>query len=374
MICYPASARRKGCAAGRRHLWVVLASVQLCVASAAQGKYVVATPSDPAGDVIQFAEPHAQHAGVTPTYSERLIEGPAEPAPLAAPFDLALEGLPPLAEQPADDALALADTVTLPSEVAYTPYVASDRVLGYNPTTSATTWIPGDADRFGWVSLENFPTLGYGRNAGWGLGTGFHFLDGPSSAEMPPRLFDLSLGYQRIEWVRPNIGWDFLFRIGMFTDYEGSAREGLRFPSHLVTYWRLAPTSTVLLGVDYRDWDTVRVLPVVGWAWTPNNNFRLDAVFPRPRAALRVRDTDTWIALGGELAGGTWAIEREERFNDNATYQDLRLVLSIETRPGNCASHALEFGYVFNRKLEYSSGTPGVDPTEAFMLRLATRY
>src|SRR5690606_32335600 len=110
------------------------------------------------------------------------------------------------------------------------------------------------------------------------------------------------------EWIRPNVGWDVALRIGVFSDFEGSADEGMRFPSHLVTFWRLTPTLTALAGVDYLDWDEITILPVFGFTWVPTEDYRVDVAFPRPRAAVRIMESDTWVAIGGELAGGTWAI------------------------------------------------------------------
>lgn len=372
MITQAAWLRRPGCAASavRRVATIVAIAVAPCCAA----DEVLIPVFDSAGSIVECAEWPEQYAETPPAYLELPLEGSVEPLATPPSTTLSPEELHALDEMEDEGEVVMIDPAAPFDDDAYVPYITAERVLGYNPTTSATTWIPGDADKFGWVSLENFATIGFGREVGWSLGAGFHFLDGPVSTEMPPRLFDFSMGYQRIEWLRPNVGWDFSFRVGVYSDFEGSADEGLRFPSHLVTYWRLAPTITFLLGVDYLDWDTLRILPVTGWVWVPTDNFRIDVVFPRPRVAMRIRDTDTWLALGGELGGGTWAIERNHAVDDNVTYQDLRLVFSIETRHGSGVGNALEIGYVFDRKLRYTSGVPGLDPTEALMLRLAVRY
>src|SRR5690606_24615662 len=117
---------------------------------------------------------------------------------------------------------------------------------------------------FGIVSLENLATLSVGDPSGMVAGFGVHFLDGPVRTEMPPRLFDFSIGYQRREWLRPNFGWDFLFRVGAFSDFEGSAKDGVRFPGHVVTFLQASPSLTWLLGIDYLDRDDISLLPVVG--------------------------------------------------------------------------------------------------------------
>jgi hypothetical protein len=246
--------------------------------------------------------------------------------------------------------------------------------MAYNTTRSATTWLPGHDDQFGWVSLESFGMLEMGTPGGIVSGMGFHFLDGPVQTEMPPRLFDFSIGYQRREWIRPNFGWDFVFRVGVFSDFEGSAKDGVRFPSHAVTFWKLSETTTWLLGVDYLDWDDLNLLPVFGFVWTPSEDFRIDAVFPRPRVSVRVMDSSTWLYVAGEIWGGTWAIERNDAWDDNATYHDLRLVFGIETGVDYNISSALEIGYVFDRELNYRSRIGDYSPEACLMVRFVGRY
>jgi hypothetical protein len=249
-----------------------------------------------------------------------------------------------------------------------------DRPFSYNAAQSSTAWLPGGDDEFGIVSLENLGVIGVGQPSGMAAGFGVHFLDGPVRTEMPPRLFDFSMGYQRREWLWPDIGWDFLFRVGAYSDFEGSAKDGVRFPGHAVTFLRLTPSLTWLLGIDYLDRDDISLLPVFGAAWSPSDDVRLDLAFPRPSLAVRVMDSTTWLYLAGELGGGTWAIERDEAWDDNATYRDLRLVFGIETLEQDGSGSALELGYVFDRELEYRSGLGDYSPEDCLMIRLVGRY
>lgn len=254
------------------------------------------------------------------------------------------------------------------------PYLPGNHVLGYNTSAGGLTWLPGSDDDFGWFSFEDTPTLSSGRNAGFVGSMSFHFLNGPVQTEMPPRLFDFVAGYQRREWIRPNVGWDFAFRVGVFSDFEGSADDGVRFPSHVVTFWRLTPKLTGMVGIEYLDWDELPLLPVFGFTWIPNDDLRFDIAFPRPKAAMRIMDTDTFLGFGGELAGGTWAIERDHSYDDNVTYSDVRIFFSIESFGEGHASSALELGYVFERDLEYRSNVGNYYPGDTMMIRWTGRH
>jgi hypothetical protein len=96
---------------------------------------------------------------------------------------------------------------------------------------------------------------------------------------------------------------------------------------------------------------------------------RLDAVFPKPRIAYGV-EGEGWLYLTGEMDGGTWAIKRAEGANDVATYRDYRISLGVERHERSVT----EIGLVFDRHLEYRSGTPSFAPLTTTILRHAICY
>jgi hypothetical protein len=307
-----------------------------------------------------------------------------EPGLDLEPLPSASEGyatLPPGSASPPEETAApppemMGDTIVSlapPASYQEAPHFAI-RGYAYNPVSSKTSWLIADDDRFGMVSLESCPTLGIREKQGLVSGLGVHFLDGPIRTDMPPRLFDLSIGYQRRAWVGPNAGYDLTIRVGAFGDFEGSVRDGVRFPSHAVAFVRFTPNWQGLLGVDYLDRDDVSLLPVVGAVWAPSQSIRLDLVFPRPRAAVQLADPGVWSYVRGELGGGTWAIERVDLTDDNATYRDLRLALGIECFHDEWMSSTIEVTYVFARDLSYRSGMGDFSPGDAVMLSFAHKY
>jgi hypothetical protein len=222
-------------------------------------------------------------------------------------------------------------------------------------------------------SLESFPTLAAGETSGVVIGTGFHFLAGPLVTDMPPRLFDFQIGYQRRKWVSETFGYDVAARIGAFSDFEGSAREGIRFPSQAVGYYRWGPRLDLALGIDYLDRDDISLLPVFGAIFRPRENLRLELVFPRPRVEWRISPTQV-LYVGGELGGGTWAIERVTQTNDNVTYRDLRLLLGLTSLDRPRGRSGFEIGYIFGRDLSYRSGLGDYSPHDAVLIRFTHGY
>jgi hypothetical protein len=245
--------------------------------------------------------------------------------------------------------------------------------FGYNLRSSNTSWLLGGGNQFGMFSLESLPTLKPGEQTGLVAGIGIHWLSGPVQTDLPPRLFDFQIGLQRRKWLTDSLGYDIVARIGAFSDFEGSAREGIRFPSHGVGFVRLSPTVDFVLGVDYLSRDDVKLLPVAGLILKPRDDLRLDLVFPRPCIEWQF-SPDSSLYLAGELGGGTWAIERTPDANDVVTYRDYRLLLGVSSRKDDGHQSALEFGYVFGRHLSYRSGQGDYSPIDTLVIQLTQRY
>ncbi len=127
------------------------------------------------------------------------------------------------------------------------------------------------------------------------------------------------------------------------------------------------------MGVDFLDRGDVKLLPVAGLIWVPRPDMRFELVFPRPRAVFQVAD-GYHLYLSGELGGDTWAIERVALGDDLATYRDLRVCIGLERAQDDAAWSAFEIGYLFDRRLDYSSGRGDMHLDDAVMFRLVTWF
>lgn len=241
---------------------------------------------------------------------------------------------------------------------------------GYDASQGSTTWINGE--NFSLFSLETFPTLELGKNSALMLGSGIHFLDGPKAPDMPPRLFDLHLAYQIRKQFSPQTMVDIKLGFGVFSDFNASSRDGVRFPGHIVSYRQIRPRLVSVLGVDFLDRDDISALPVAGLVWQPHSDLILECVFPRPKVQLKV-DDDSALYLSGELGGDTWSIRRADLTSDTATYRDFRLTAGILDFSGDSDS-TTEIGWAFNRSLEYRSANGNTDLGGAFIWRWTAHF
>jgi hypothetical protein len=241
-----------------------------------------------------------------------------------------------------------------------------------------TQWLIGKGDELGIFSLQFSGGTGSGRLAKRvDLGAVVHFISGPVQTDLPPRVYDFSLGIPLRGMIGDAWRYDLIFRMGWYSDFEGSAREGIRFPSNVVLYTQTTDWWEWVLGVDVLDRDDILLLPVFGALWTPTEKWRVEAVFPRPLIGRRFGE-GRWVYFAGQMGGGTWDIKREGGAEDVFTYRDLQVLLGVQGPSvgllGLSRHHFLEIGYVFERHLEYRSGSPVYKPPDMVLLRAVARY
>lgn len=306
----------------------------------------------------------------------------AEPIPVETAFPDS-DGAPSLpAEPPAPELKLDAPPVTIEGdEEPEDPFGRPLNAPGWYsyPEWDHLNWRSGNNGRFGEFSMAGVSAYPFDTWKGLSLttGAGYHFLDGPSLSDMPPRLFEFNAGLHYFGEVYDRAWIDMGFSAGIYTDFEDSAREGWRFPTHAVFSWEIIPEIQPVVGVKYYDRDTLGQLPVAGVILQPDPGFRAELVFPEPKVAWQLSeggDKQHWISLSGRIGGGEWAIEREPSgLADIVTYNDYQLVLGLETIDQSFEINSLEIGYSFERELDYRSGFGNFEPSETMFIRMVTR-
>ena len=203
------------------------------------------------------------------------------------------------------------------------------------------------------------------------------FLDGPQVVDAPAKLYDaqlnvlwrkeLSQRWQSNIWMQPKVRSDYQeTKDSFFLSGGAFAKYGWK-PGLLELY----------LGAFYLDRDDISVLPAVGFVWTPNPSIKYEIVLPRPKLAHRIArgpNRETWVYLGGQLGGGSFAVERASGVADKLTLRDLRAYLGIEEVRAGGGGLFAELGYVFDRTIEYYDTDEEFHFNDAVMLRGGFRY
>lgn len=205
-------------------------------------------------------------------------------------------------------------------------------------------------------------------------GADIKLLDGPQHPDLPPTLYDAYVDFTWNLRITQRSTHTFSVAPGYYSDFQRSDGEALRVTGKWVSAYDVVKHRiTLLSGSLYLGRDDKKLLPMGGLVFTPNDWSRFEAVFPTPRASLRLRANESfedWIYTGADFYGGqTYAIERADNTIDRVTLLDNRAVLGYERRRNGGAGWFLESGWVFDRDVLYrnhpaNNFTP--DPTYYF--------
>ena len=252
-------------------------------------------------------------------------------------------------------------------ELLKDPYVA------YRSKQSNLSWIPGSGQDFGLVEWDSEAYLERGETSGFTGAMNMTWLSGPRSAALPARVYEISAGFQTRQQWSPAFSYDLSTSIGIFSDFEGSAREGVRFPSHAVGIFHVNNSTDVVFGADFLDRDDISVLPVLGFSYrNPDfSQLRLDLIFPRPRIEYSLSKSKR-MYVSGSMGGGTWDVD--DGIDLVATYRDYRLMFGFENADDDGETTAIELGYVFGRQMELRGQSDHTEFDDAFMIRWITRH
>lgn len=252
--------------------------------------------------------------------------------------------------------------------------MAREPYENYRSDESSWSWIPGGGQDFGWFSMMTSTYEPRGKRSGVGGMINIHWLGGPYTSPLPSRVYDFGIGFQTRDSLSDRFSYDLAASVGAYSDFEDSARDGIRFPSHAVGMVHVDRSTDIVFGIDYLDRDDYPLLPVFGVSFYNLDlpGLRMDLIFPRPRIEYAL-SPDARAYIAGNLGGGTWDIEFPDETDKVMTYRDFRLLVGFE-KADDSSLGALEFGYVFGRKLEFRNDPVTTDFQDAFILQWVHRH
>lgn len=201
---------------------------------------------------------------------------------------------------------------------------------------------------------------------------GAYFFDGPTESDLPARVYDAYIEFRHLRKVTGNFMLDLQVTPGWYSDYSHGEWDSLRVGARALGIYDSSPTSRWVFGAVYLDRDDIHWLPAGGWIWTPTPDWNLELIFPKPKVAWRLGvdgRLETWLYVGGDLGGSAWTIERADGRPDEVAYRDIRLLAGIDRKIGHFSMAKLEFGYVLNRELDYTSRQRDVELDDTFLIR-----
>jgi len=231
--------------------------------------------------------------------------------------------------------------------------VIAEPLRVYKSRSMAYSFLAGGSGQLQWHSFKGDAYLTPEKESGWTWMINYHFLGGPNETDLPPRLFDFVAGYQKRGSMTDSFSYDLAASVGAYSDFEGSAREGVRFVSHATGIIHLNSYTDFIFGADFQDRDDYKLIPVLGVSYRPPSRdwLRYDLIFPNPAIRIAMNDQDQ-VYFSGRLGGGSYAIEFPDESEDGLTYRDYRFVVGFN-RLEEGKSKSLEIGFASSRQIEF---------------------
>ena len=249
----------------------------------------------------------------------------------------------------------------------------------WKKTIGTATWIAPNSRGLGITSLEARGSIEFPKfQALWFVPRlAEHSLNGPTATDLPAQLYDFS--FETVGMLPIGERWFVQAAIApsIFTDSHNTGRKAFRLPGRVLAFWKYSDTLTFTAGILYLDRDDVKAIPSAGVLWNPNEDWKFELAAPRPRIARRISHDDCsvhWAYLVGEFGGGTWAIRRASGLNDVATFSDYRLMVGYERKWTSGRNWLIEGGYVFSRRLKYTSQLGDTDLPSTALIRLGVTF
>jgi hypothetical protein len=213
-------------------------------------------------------------------------------------------------------------------------------------------------------------------------GFGTTFIDevsGPMDPGLPAQLYESWIQARWLSKIGTRFGVDLAVAPGWYSDFVNDTSQAFRITGHGFGAWEARDDLRVVAGVIYLDRYDVNILPAGGLVWTPADDQRFELIFPRPRLAWRVAESNRaaqWLYLAGEFGGNQWAVQRDGGANDIVVYHDYRLLVGWERRPADLGVNwRLETGWVTGRLVEYYvTDTADYHPGDTFLVRAGVWY
>lgn len=211
-------------------------------------------------------------------------------------------------------------------------------------------------------------------------GFAMHFWDGPDSTgfagapDMPGTTYSAYLDFGWRPQITPYFSADFGVRPGLYGDFEFINEKTFRVKGRALGVFTPNPQFQWVFGVLYLDRMNLKILPAGGLIWTPREGVRWEILFPRPKFSACLTtwgNTEFWWFVAGEYGGDSWTIQRAfTGAEDYVDYNDFRVSVGLEWTTLSNYRGFVEFGYVFERELDYQIGPPDkIHPDETFMFR-----
>lgn len=204
------------------------------------------------------------------------------------------------------------------------------------------------------------------------------YIDAAPGIDVPAELFETGVNFFYRKPINDRWSAVAIVRPSVRSDFTTSDKAFRIFGLGLLNWDYKPDVLSLSFGAVYLDRADLPLLPAVGLTWTPKPTTKLDLRFPQSKLAFRLAkdgsNSETWSYVTAGLGGNTWAVTRASGLTDELSLQDVRLMFGVDHLTDGGGGWFAEFGYAFNRRIEYESTDAEVDLSDGILLQAGCRY
>ena len=237
------------------------------------------------------------------------------------------------------------------------------------------SWIVANAEQFGIGSAGGNIAFGVPKVKGLLVrpGGAIYWLNSPASAGVPDQVYDAELHGTWMHRFNDKFKAHVNVTGGIYSDFaRASVDGGFRLSGSGIGAYEVHPDWQLVFGATYLNLGSIRMWPIGGVVWSPNDRWRLELIYPEGRITYKVAENEVYVeknyvAVG--FWGRTWEVERSNGIREKFTYSDCRATTGYERRYLWGITSFFEFGLAFNRDVEFRSGNGTYQPESQIFVR-----
>lgn len=117
----------------------------------------------------------------------------------------------------------------------------------------------------------------------------------------------------------------------------------------------------------------IGVVPAAGLEWTPNEDWSVSLILPRPKVSRRLAmsgASETWLYAAGAIDGGTFDVHRADGAADELSVREFQASVGVERTCDQFGRGFVEIGAGFGRELQFERSQEVIDFGPGVVLRL----
>ncbi|MDA0590065.1 MAG: hypothetical protein O3C17_18855 [Planctomycetota bacterium] len=198
-----------------------------------------------------------------------------------------------------------------------------------------------------------------------------HTLD--SDLDAPSRLFSTGINAMWLERVNDQVALTFAVNPSVSGDDAEFGRTVRVFAMGAVAWDWIPDELRLTTGAAWLGRSDIGVVPAAGLEWTPNDDWNVSLILPRPRVSRRLTNTETsetWLYAAGSINGGTFDVRRADGKADELSLTEFQTAVGVDVTNEQFGRAFCEIGAGFGRKLQYERGAEEVTFDPGVVLRM----